>query len=191
MCGWQGRFDDPERSFRTLYCARDLETALRETLAPLRPPTALVAELTELFGPTSPSIKALGQVRLSELGSRVLAFGAVVAVSDLVDLTDVAVRAHVERENPELLAAHGLDHLDVSAVSSRTRALTQALARGFYEHGASGVRFTSNVDGRPCLALFEGRSRLTATGLTATPLPSARPLIADICAELNLTLLGD
>lgn len=84
---------------------------------------------------------------------------------------------------------HGVQHLDLTDVSSRYRPLTQALARSLYEAGIAGVRFPSNADGLPCFALFEGRARLTPTGLTATPLPTARPLVADICTELGLTLV--
>jgi hypothetical protein len=43
-CSWTHRFDDPERRYRTLYCAQERITSLRETLATFRPGARAVAD---------------------------------------------------------------------------------------------------------------------------------------------------
>ena len=45
------RFDDQHERFRSLYCARDPRTALREVLADLRRNTGAVARFVAAHGP--------------------------------------------------------------------------------------------------------------------------------------------
>ena len=47
---------------------------------------------------------------------------------------------------------------------SRDRIVTQAMSRALYERRYAGVRFGSNLDDRPCYALFERRAELKADG---------------------------
>jgi hypothetical protein len=79
--------------------------------------------------------------------------------------------------------------LDLTDISSRNRALTQALARALYDDGAAGVRYPSNIEGWPCVALLEGRARLEPSGVNDTALPAARQLVPSVCNELALTLV--
>lgn len=189
LCSWDGRFDDPRREFRTVYAARKMETALREVLAPLRPSAKVVAELTGLFGAESPAVKALGTVKLSDLASKSMALGVLSADGDLVDVSDIAVRSGLERRYAHVLAAHDAEHLDVTDISSRQRALTQGLARALYDDSAAGVRYSSNIDGLACVGLFEGRARLDLTGGPPTPLPDARLFVQSVCGDLGLNLV--
>ena len=79
----------------------------------------------------------------------------------LVDLDDIPSRERLARQHARLLAAHGMQHLDISEVRSRSRPVTQAISRSLYDEGAAGVRFRSNLDDQPCTALFEGRGPTT------------------------------
>jgi hypothetical protein len=190
-CGWQGRWDDPRRAYRTLYAARDVETCLREVLADLRPDTTMLAEFRELFGRDAGLEAAAGTVPAEYRRRRVLA-AAYVVVDDghLVDVDAARTRAALEREHAPLLAEHGMAHLDVAEIRSRTRVVTQHIGRVLYEGGAAAIRFGSNLDDRPCYAVFEARGHLAPRG-RAQPLELTAdlpPLVA-VCAEYGLALV--
>jgi hypothetical protein len=46
---WNHRFDDARRRFRTLYCAEDTKTSLREVLAEFRPNAGAIWEFLDAF----------------------------------------------------------------------------------------------------------------------------------------------
>ncbi|HEY6762854.1 MAG TPA: RES family NAD+ phosphorylase [Baekduia sp.] len=191
-CGWEGRWDDPRRAYRTLYAARDVATCLREVLADLRPDTAMLAELRELFGRDAGLEAAAGTVPREFRDQRVVA--AAYARADdgeLVDIDAPAVRAELERDHAPLLAEHGMRHLDVSEIRSRTRVVSQRIGRVLYENGAAGIAFGSNLDDRPCYAVFEARGRLVRRG-RARPLELTEdlPELVAVCAEYGLRLTG-
>jgi hypothetical protein len=155
--GWAGRWDDPDRRFRTLYVASDPRTAIREVLAPLRPDAAMV----DTFGAASREVQAARRLPLTEhdrsrrLASATVRFGAV------ADVATVGGRLAVAERYADVLTTHGVAHLDDTDVTTRDRGFTRALARSFYDDGLDGVRYASNIDGGECLALFEGRYELT------------------------------
>ena len=60
--GSQHRWDDPKREYRTLYCAEQQLTCLREVLADLRPNTKAIAELRKLFGDNTPALQGVSEV---------------------------------------------------------------------------------------------------------------------------------
>jgi hypothetical protein len=62
LCGWQHRWDGPQREYRTLYCAESELTCVREVLADLRPNAKAIAELKELFGDDTPALQGVGEV---------------------------------------------------------------------------------------------------------------------------------
>lgn len=154
--GWAGRWDDPDRGFRTLYVAAEPLTAIREVLAPLRPDAAMV----DAFGSTSREVLAARRVSLSDhdrsrrLASATVRFGALADVSTADGRTAVSARC------ADVLAAHGVAHLDDTDVTTRDRDFTRALTRRFFDDGLDGVRYASNIDGGECLALFGGRYAL-------------------------------
>ena len=186
FCSWHHRFDDPKREYRTLYCAEQKITCLREVLADLRPNVKALAEFANLFG-DSPRIPA-GEVSEAWRRRHALAPAAIsIEQGAVVDLDDVPARERLARRHARLLAAHGMEHLDISEVRSRTRPVTQAISRSLYEEGAAGVRFRSNLDDQPCTALFEGRGRLEPTG---APIVLTRdvPELLQVCTEYLLVL---
>jgi hypothetical protein len=179
------RFDDPDKTFRTLYCAEQRETAFREVLANLRPNTAMRMDFEKRFGS-----KGVWQVTSKFREDKRLAQGILrIERGDLVDVDDPALRFEFEHLNARLLAEHGMDHFDIAQVRSKNRAITQALTRFLADRGAAGVLYRSNLDNLPCVALFESRAFLEPVpGLVSEPLTSALPDLVAVCAQWGLVL---
>jgi hypothetical protein len=158
-------------------------------LADLRPDTTMLAELDNLFGPDSALITAAGTVPAEFCRARVLAPAELVLDGDLVDVDDPATRSSLEREHAAMLAEHGMAHFDVAEVRSRTRTVTQHIGRTLYERGTAAIRFGSNLDDRPCYAVFEARGRLVPRRDTSPlELTSDLPELVAVCDEYGLRL---
>jgi hypothetical protein len=187
FCGWNNRFDDPQREYRTIYCAKEKKTALREVLADLRPNTRAIADFEALYGSSRP-LRA-GKVTGAWRNAHALAPAAPDLQGHLVDLDEVEIRRELEWMYAGLLAERRMPHLDIGEVRSRDRVVTQAVGRALYDRGAAGVRFRSNLDDRGCTALFEGRGRLIRAG-EPIPMTGDVPELLEVCAEWSLTLAG-
>jgi hypothetical protein len=186
LCGWQHRWDDPQREYRTLYAAREPETCLREVLADLRPSTKVLAELEELFGPDAAAGRDAGVVSREWRDAHRLCPAWVVGDGPLADVDgDLALRRDLERRHARMLADRGMDHLDIAEVRRRDRILTQTLGRDLHGRGFCGVVFGSHLDDQPCLALFEGRAALRSRGTPRALEVALEPLVA-VCDELGL-----
>ncbi len=176
------------REYRTIYCADSELTCLREVLADLRPNAKAIAELKELFGDDTPALRGVGEVAEEWRDAHRLC--PALAVSDHefchVD-AEVELRNELEHELALLLALHGMDHLDISQVRSRDRNVTQTVGRALYERDYAGVRFGSNLDDRPCYALFEGRAELEPNGDPLELTPELEPL-RHVCEEFGLRM---
>lgn len=190
LSSWQHRWDDPRRQYRTLYCAEQPETCLAEVLADLRPSTKTLADLTAVMGEIPDLRDAAGTVTAAWRAAHVLQAARPRLDGPLADVEQLDVRVDLERRHAALLAAHGMDHLDLSELRSRTRIVTQTISRDLYERAYSGVAFASNIDGRRCFALFEGRATLEAEG---APIALHHDLEAlrTVTAELGLRLDHD
>jgi len=184
--GWQNRFDDPRHEYRTIYAAEERITAIREVVQDLRPNTRVRAELRAL-GAKEGEFVVAGSVPWKWRLERVLAPANLITTDEVIDLTDPGVRASLEGEHAELLNRYGMKHLDVSDITSKTRIVTQTLSRSLFESGASGIRFPSNTDNRPCVVLFESRGSLTANGPTES-LSGPVPELLTVCSEWELVL---
>lgn len=189
MYSWNNRFDDSKRRFRSIYGARSQETALRELLADLRPNTGAIQRFIEKFGPTATNEIPTQPVTASWRRQHVLAQVTVSAAGVLIDLCDPAIRRDVEQAFSSVLAEYGVEHLDLSEMTSRDRPFTQALASEIYDDlVAAGISFPSRLDGQECLALFEGRGTFKLTGdpvALTDPAPAA--LIA-VCEAWDLPM---
>jgi hypothetical protein len=160
-------------------------------LADLRPNAAMLAELEELFGADGAVTAAAGAVTEEWRAARVLAPATLALDGTLIDVDDPATRTALERAHAALLAEHGMAHLDISEVRSRTRTVTQHIGRTLYEDGAAGVRFGSNLDDRPCFALFESRGHLVApAGEPPLPLTTDLAILVQVCDEYGLRLVA-
>jgi hypothetical protein len=189
VLSWKNRFDDPDRVFRTLYCAESRQTALREVLADFRPNAKARAEYRDLFGEELPPPRIKG-VWLQE---RVLARGEIrVLQNGLANIDDPALRHQFEQLHAALLARHGMGHLDISQIRSKDRPVTQALTRFLADRGAAGIVYGSNLDDLSCAALFEGRALLVPVpGPDPEPLNASHPDLLAVCNELGLVLVED
>jgi len=186
---WRHRFDDPEREYRTLYCAVERITCLREVLGDVSPNAKAVAEFQEVFGTTSTHILPAGVVSWPWREANVLAPGRIAAHEDLVNVDDVTARRRLESQHAALLAEYGMEHLYISEVRSIQRPVTQRIGRSLYEEGAAGVLYRSNRDDLVCVALFEGAAHLESDG-PFEPMTAASPELLQVCDEYNLILRG-
>jgi hypothetical protein len=188
LSGWRHRWDDPRREYRTLYCAESDLTCLREVLADLRPNAKAIAELTALFGDATPALEGVGEVAPEWRDVHLLCPALAVSGGEFCHLDgDIELRRELERELAELLARHGFDHLDIAQVRSRHRIVTQTVSRALFERDYAGVRFGSNLDDRPCYALFEGKAELEPNGHPLELTPDL-PALRQVCEEFGLVL---
>jgi len=171
-----------------LYCAEHPETCLAEVLADLRPSTKMLADLAGVMGQVPDVTAAAGVVEPSWRHVHALQAARPRLDGELADVEQLALRIELERRHARLLASHGMEQLNISEIRSRTRIVTQTIGRDLYERGHAGVAFSSNVDGEPCFALFEGRAELEPA---AEPIPMADDVavLRDVCARLGLVLV--
>jgi RES domain-containing protein len=185
LCHWKGRFDDPERRFRTLYCAQTSLTCLYETLSSFRPSIQARKQFEDRFG-TLP----FGILPRTWRQDRVLIEAQIVIKSgNLVPLEEPGVRYRLERE-PEvrdLLIALGISQLDMGIILGSERKLTQAIARSVHRWGDAGVRYPSRHGLGECAALFEGKAQLVAIG-PHRPLTDDFPELVEVCDRWDLRL---
>jgi hypothetical protein len=187
VLSWSNRFDDPDRSFRTLYCAEQRLTAFRETLADFRPNAKVRGDYRDRFGEDLPAPEITPAWRQE----RVLAQGAIrVLQNKLVDIDHPALRRQFEQAHTDLLVRHRMDHLDVAQIRSKERPITQAVTRFVAQQGAAGIVYGSNLDDQPCAALFEGSSFLDPVpGTDPEPLTASHPDLSAVCKEFGLLLV--
>lgn len=181
-CSWSNRFDDPHRRFRTLYFAREQETCLREVLADLRRNTAAVTRLQQAFGRAAANDLPPPLVPAAWRHANVLSQAHLTAHGDIVDLTDARTRTRIEHQHAPVLAQHGLEQLDLHELTTRTRAVTRAIAGHAYDAGAALIRFLSSRDGGTCYAALEGRITIEPSGrpiVLTDPAPEALQRVAD------------
>jgi hypothetical protein len=188
ILSWKNRFDHPDKAFRTLYCAEQRQTAFREVLADFRPNAKARAEYRDLYGDDLPAPRITQTWR----ATKVLAQGTLEILSgDLVDIDDSTLRQQFTRIHADVLARHGMDHLDIAQIRSKDRTITQMVTRFLADQGAAGVVYGSNLDDRPCVALFEARSILVPVpGFPPEPLTISHPDLMAICDEFGLVLEG-
>lgn len=183
------RFDDPDGHFRTIYCAEDETTALREVLADFRPNLQEVSYFLSRFGEDARAEIPRAPVTAAWRSSHVLAPALAELDGPIVDLTDPAVRRDLEAHHAQRLLAHGLEHLDLHEITTQRREITQAIARDAHSRlGAAAIRYPSRLDGRPCLAIFEGHGALVAAGDPITLTDPAPQALIQVCAEWEMEL---
>jgi len=149
----------------------------------------MLADLEDQLGADRDLLATAGTVTVALRAARVLIHATVELDGELVDVDQSAVRDALEREHAALLAAHGMDHLNIAEIRSHTRIVTQTISRSLYEQGAGGVMFGSNHDDQPCYALFEGHARLiTAEDAELLELTADLEILRQVCAEWQLQI---
>lgn len=139
------------------------------------------------FGAKRRDFVVAGSIPLEWRTERVLAPATASAVGPITDLLDPVTRMALEQEHAALLARYDMAHLDLSQITTKTRVVTQTISRSLFDEGASGIRFPSNTDGLPCIALFEGRAKLVAGG-PVEPLTEPITELLTVCSEWGLVL---
>jgi hypothetical protein len=187
LCGWNHRFDDPRREYRTIYAADKKETCLREVLADLRPDKKAVAEFKKLFGDDD-AVECAGRVTKAWREKHVLVeVGITVSSGKMADIDSAGILADLSERLRRELAERKLKRLDAVRIRSQDRDLTRAASRLLHDDGHAGIDFRSRLDKVPCHALFEGRARLDRIG-AAIPLSGRFPELLAVCAEYSLRL---
>lgn len=190
-CSWEHRFDDPQREYRTLYCAQHKITCLREVLADLRPESRVRAEFAEfqLAQGVAPDDLVVPAHKVTDAWRRahVLAPGRAQRTGPIVDLDQPALLEQLAVKHAQLLTRHGMDHLNISEIRSKSRPVTQAISRDLYEQGVACILFRSNQDDERCLVLLEGRAHLQPDGAPIS-LTEDLPELLQVCSEYSLVL---
>ena len=181
-CSWQGRFDDPERVFRTLYAAEDPLTCLREALRNLKPSMKVLEKLDPTGAGSGLPLPAAWRALHSLAPAHVS-----LTSGDLIDLVSSDVRSRLELELRSLLVERGYEHLNIPEIQSSDRDLTQAIAKALQRAGAAGILYPSKFDIGRCLALFEGRAELLPAGEPRS-LTDSLPELEEVCREFRLRL---
>ncbi len=158
---FDGRWDDPEGNFRTLYVADRLLGCLLEVLADFRPDLGLVGELDEITGDDQddqyPTAEA-GTLPLDYLAPRCA--GAALMSGIFVDVRQPDSIAALRRRFGALAASLGFPDLDAATIKSNApRILTQRMSSWFYSLTSprvDGVTFSSRHGGELQLwAIYE------------------------------------
>ena len=111
-------------------------------LADLRPNTKMLAELAELMGESPELLQAAGVVEPSWQALRALQAARPVLDGELADVEDLGLRGEFERRHASLLAAHGIEHLNISEIRSRSRTVTQKTGATSTRTATPAWRFT-------------------------------------------------
>ena len=172
---FDGRWDDPAGTFRTLYLGDRLQGCLLEVLAGFRPDLAAVADVDAIEDNDGadaqfPTIRG-GILPRSWLRPR--RAGTAILTGEFVDVRAAQTVATLRVRFGHLAAQIGLPDLDTAAIkSSAPRTLTQAIAGWLYRDlrpPVTGVCFASRFgDDLTMWALFEqpGEDITGSTALT-------------------------
>ena len=153
---WEGRYDDPDHTWRTLYLARDAYGAWVEVLARFRPHDDLVAALEGIVSEEGdPAPIPGGRVPLSWLSNRRVAHARI--MGRFADVGDPDTLRWLSARLTQVLAECGVRNLDLSAATGPHRVLTQAIARELYLHaGTEAIEYPSrHGETIRCIAVFE------------------------------------
>jgi hypothetical protein len=160
--GFDGRWDDPDGVYRTLYLGDRLLGVLLEVLARFRPDIALAAELAAIDDEDAeaeryPTLPA-GHVPRSWMQPRLV--GAAQVRGEFVDVRRASTVGTLRRRFAALAADLQLPDLDAAALKATApRQLTQVISSWFYRAlrpPVSGVEFGSrHGDDLTMWAVFE------------------------------------
>jgi hypothetical protein len=175
----QGRFDDPLRTFRTLYAGQQRRACFVELLARFRLSPLVVSALREVSGATD--VLLTGEVPVEWYRARCVGRLRLLPNQRWLDLRALETRETLRIELAGTLVRLEMGDLDVSGVRGSNRELTQVIARWAYVHGFNGIAYRSRLDDTcDCWAVFEG------TQFEPVGLP--QPIGAD---DLDLRLVAE
>jgi hypothetical protein len=186
-----GRFDDPLKEYRTLYCARHQSVALRESLQQFRHSTETLSKLKSVYGAVYGAVGVPpAKVPDDWRAAHVLAPARIRLApgSELVGYEEPGLLRTLEEGFAEFLDSQKITSLDIPALRSKDRIVSQLFGRFLYSQGYAGIVFESGIPpGGASVALFEGRAWLEATG-PARPLSASLSTLRTVCGEFGLAL---
>lgn len=161
---FDGRWDDPDGSYRVLYASTTRFGAFVEALGDFRVDPMVAAGLKDIAGDEEddPAVVPPGQVPMSWARGRVVGQASVTA--RCVQVGHSRSLAYLRQQLSMLVVRYQLEDLDAAAIRLRApRAFTQHVSRFVYEctdeHGAAqfdGIHYRSRFgDDLDNLALFE------------------------------------
>lgn len=201
------RFDDPgaeegrlpNERFRTVYCATQRAAAFGETVARFRPSPRLLTYLdaidddepvaASLAGAVDPEDHRRGLIPADWRLRRRIGQSVLDPALAFVDIAAAETMQHLRAALAPLAASLGLDDIDLSALTSQQRRLTQGAARYVYEQRGpsgraryAGLRYPSRLNPHEweCWAIFDDRIRHQRgwPGLPASIFPDDADLMA-------------
>lgn len=209
------RFDDPsgrdgispDQRFRVLYCATHLAAAFGETMSRFRVDPALRAALARIAddepldaamrGAVDPDFPDHGRLDATWLFRRRIGHVSLPASLRFADVGHASTIQYLNDCFAADVHAYGLDELDVSALTSRHRALTQRVARHLYEMKdasgrplVAGIRYISRFGANwECWAIFEGRiPDLDSMAARSFPIHADNPDLLDVARIFGLSI---
>src|SRR3989338_2914420 len=155
---WTNRFDDLYRQFRSLYCAKNMETCFRELLADLRPNEKARKDFQKKFGGENlPS----NHIRPAWYQTRALVHvEPQITSGNFINIERIEERFCLLFKYLGDFLIRGILFPNIKDLRKKNRSLTQKIARGYFDDGRAGISFDSHLDYKNCLALFEGRANL-------------------------------
>ena len=185
---WRNRWDDPQKLYRTLYCAESELTCLREVVGDLRPNSKAVADAKAAFGESTRMLRPVGTVTLAWQTAHVMCPAEIETEASACDVdSDVELRRKLQRRLAEALDLWGVQRLDISDIRKPDRRVTQTIGRAIYELGYGLIKAGSERDNEPTYSLFESRAVLKAAG-PAIPLRATYEPLRRVCGEYDLRL---
>ena len=205
------RFDDPsaatgvppEGRFRAIYCATQRAATFGETIARFRPSLRLLADLAEidddepiaesLAGAVDPQDPRRGVVRADWRHHRRVDHTVLVPDLAFVDITAAETLQHLRVALAPMAERLGLADVDLSAVTSPQRLLTQHCARYIYDQRATssrprfaGIRYVSRLNPAwECWAIFDD---VPLEELDRRPIAAEMPAFQRVAKLFGLTV---
>lgn len=198
---FDGRWDDPEGSYRVLYAATSRFGAFVEALGDFRPDPMVAAGLEDIVADDEddPASVRPGQVPVSWSRGRVV--GRASMSARCVQVGHSRSLAYLRRELSRLVVRYQLEDLDAAAVRLRApRAFTQHVSRFVYEctddNGAAefdGLHYLSRFgDDLENIALFElASSNEAIADADAAPVSLDDPTLRQAMDHHGLTWFDD
>jgi hypothetical protein len=164
------RFDDPARSFATLYGAVDRQAAFAESLQQFRPDLATRVQLAHLrFADVTTPVVNLRTWTMGRVLLRVRLPGS----AHLLDLRESAGVELVASSLAAELVALGKNDLDLSTLLGPDRAVTQLVAAWAWKNGYDGILLPSRFASHwTCCSVFNRHKPRVITKDTIDPTDS-------------------
>jgi hypothetical protein len=159
------RFDSPYGQYRVIYCGSSAEVCYGETLAPLRPSDHLAALVAPDWDSDHMNVMKPGQIPRDWRERRSILRATLDSPLPFVDIDHPKTHQWLgqDRALALSLAVMGIDAIDIGAVATADRRVTQIISNTIWNakddddrHLYSGIRYLSRVNPAwECWAVFD------------------------------------